>query len=303
MVLLSIGYSSKKCDIYDKFSELAGHFKEKGINIGLVECDSNEIHFIKCVIRDEDSNQYNILEIKDSFNMYAANLLYDVIVDNFQFDVIHKILNDNYNSLKNEEIHEICNKCMCILKGTVSPSSEDYLFYINRKDKVVNKIIEYISENTDLMLEGFIRFRLKEYNGELEDLVDKVIEEFLVEKEYNEFIKLLKYFVEIQECRIDIINIVIDSDGGYSMYDSRCNEITEEFLKEMISDSMNGEINNDDLLVSSLITAAPRYIIIHNLSNVKNKEIIQTIRSVFCERVKICNGCSLCINKSPAHRI
>lgn len=303
MVLLSIGFASGKCDIYNKLNELTLYFKEKGVSIGLVECDSNDMHFIKCVIKDEDSNEYNIPEIKKSFNMYASDILYQIIVDNFQKDIIFKIINSNYDYFKNEETNEIASRCIGILKGAVSSSSEDYSYYLNRKDKVAKKIFEYVCESTDIIIEGFLRFRLKEYNSELEDLVDKVVEEYLVEKEYNEFIKLLKYFVEIQESRIEIVNIVIGMDGNYYMYDNKCNEITEEFLKEMINEDMSGDTNCDDLLVSSLITAAPRYIIIHNLSNVKNKEIIETIKSVFSERVKVCQGCSLCISKSPAHKI
>ncbi len=32
----------------------------------------------------------------------------------------------------------------------------------------------------------------------------------MVDKEYNEFIKLLKYFVEIEESKLDKLNILID---------------------------------------------------------------------------------------------
>ena len=34
----------------------------------------------------------------------------------------------------------------------------------------------------------------------------------MVEKEYNEFIKLLKYFVEIQESKVDEVNILIEEE-------------------------------------------------------------------------------------------
>jgi putative sporulation protein YtxC len=192
---------------------------------------------------------------------------------------------------------------LSFIKSLRSSIGSDYLYYITRKDKIVKKIYEYISDSTDIIIEGFLRFRLKELNGELEDLVDKIVEEYLVEREYNEFIKLLKYFVEIQESRIDTVNVVIDAYGKYCMYDNNHNEITEEFLKDLLSENMGGEVSYDDLFVSSLITAAPRYIIIHNLFNTHNKEIIETIKNVFNERVKICTGCDLCMSKSPVHKL
>ncbi len=40
----------------------------------------------------------------------------------------------------------------------------------------------------------------------------------MVEKEYNEFIKLLKYFVDVQENKIDEVNIIIDKLGNYIRY-------------------------------------------------------------------------------------
>lgn len=302
MVLLSIGFASGKCDVYDRLNDLTRYFKDNGIVIGLVESDSNDMHFIKCVIKDEE-NSYNTSEIKDSFYLYAANILYDIIMDNFQSDVIHKVIKENYGYFRKDEAIDIAGRCICILNGTGTILNGEAFYYTNRKDRIIKKVYEYISDSPEMILEGFLRFRLKEFNNEIEDLVDKVVEEYLVEREYNEFIKLLKYFVEIQESNIEIVNIVINSDGNYCMYDDSYNEITESFLKEVLGENLSGDVNYDDLLVSSLITAAPHYIVIHNLSNVKNKEIIETIKNVFCDRVKICPGCSLCNSMSPLHKM
>ena len=35
----------------------------------------------------------------------------------------------------------------------------------------------------------------------------------LSEKEYNEFIKLLKYFVDIQDCKLEEVNIIVQRNG------------------------------------------------------------------------------------------
>jgi putative sporulation protein YtxC len=303
MVLLTIGFASGKCDIYERLRELSNYFKEKGIVIGVVESDSNDMHFIKCIIRDEDTNYYSISEIKKVFNVYASNMLYQIIVDNFQIDVLKKIIKDNYYYFKEEEAFEIVNKCMNILNGSAGISGQDYLFYKNRQDKITQKILEYVDDNTDIILEGFLRFRLKEITKDLESIVDRVVEDYLVEREYNEFIKLLKYFVEIQESQVETVNIVINMDGSYSMYDNKSNEITQELLNDLTNEGFNGEVNRDDLLVSSLITAAPGTIVFHNISNARNKEIIETIRSVFCDRVKLCNGCDMCLKQTHIHKV
>ena len=44
---------------------------------------------------------------------------------------------------------------------------------------------------------------MKELREDIEEIIDKVVEEYMVEKEYREFVKLLKYFVDIQESKIE----------------------------------------------------------------------------------------------------
>ena len=54
------------------------------------------------------------------------------------------------------------------------------------------------------------------------------------------------------------------------------------------------EINYDDLLVSSLITLAPRKVTFHSVRYFKNKELLETIKNVFYNNVIICDGCCIC---------
>ena len=54
----------------------------------------------------------------------------------------------------------------------------------------------------------------------------------MIEKEYKEFIKLLKYFVDIQESKIEKINIYIKG-GGYVLKDGYGNDVFGDFMKEL----------------------------------------------------------------------
>lgn len=301
MELLSIGCESGKSDVYGRLAEMAGLFNEEGIRIGLAESDSDDMHFIKCIISDDVCEKCRIAEIKKCFDVYTANIIYQVIIESFEIDFIKKILRENHSYFSIDEMNDISVRCIKILNGSYPSSAGNYFYSMNLKDKITCRILEYISENTVIVLEGFLRFRLKDLVDEIEEFVDKVVEEYLIEREYNEFIKLLKYFVEMQESRMEVVNIIVSSDGSYYMYDDSLNDITGEFLKDLINEGMNGEVSYDDLLISSLITNAPKRIIIHNSSEIKNKEIIETIKSVFTDRVKICPGCRLCINK--AHKV
>ncbi|MBS5824887.1 MAG: putative sporulation protein YtxC, partial [Clostridium argentinense] len=115
------------------------------------------------------------------------------------------------------------------------------------------------------------------------------------EKEYNEFIKLLKYFVDVQESKINEVNILIDKDGNYVVRDEFENDILSNLVNELYDSRISSKVSSEDLIISGLITSAPKKIVIHCVENSRNKELIETIKNVFGERVQFCNNCSRCI--------
>jgi len=105
---------------------------------------------------------------------------------------------------------------------------------------------------------------------------------------------LLRYFVEIQEPKIDTVHVIVNYDNRYTLLDGSKREITNECIQEYANEITEGEINYDDLLVSSLITFAPRKIVIHSMGHSRNKELMETIKNVFSGRVIMCQGCDVC---------
>ena len=47
-----------------------------------------------------------------------------------------------------------------------------------------------------------------------------------MEREYREFIRLLKYFVDIQDPKFEIIHVVLKPDNKYILLDENKKEIT-----------------------------------------------------------------------------
>lgn len=155
--------------------------------------------------------------------------------------------------------------------------------------------MEYFEHSNSVILDGFVNFRLKDYVKDLEEIVDKAVDDFLMEREYKEFIRLLRYFVDIQEPKFNVIHIIAGYDNKYILLDENKHEITNECLQEFMNDLPEGEINYDDLLVSSLITMAPRKLIIHGTKGFRNKELLETIKNVFWGKLIVCSECELCI--------
>lgn len=120
--------------------------------------------------------------------------------------------------------------------------------------------------------------------------MERAVDEFVIEKEYNEFIELLRYFVEIQEPRIGLVNVLQETDGSFQIMDSNENIIKNEYLEGYLVDMFDGEVEYEDLLVSALINIAPEKILLH----FDDAEVEKTVKSIFGERVSICQGCYLC---------
>src|SRR5699024_9866942 len=122
--------------------------------------------------------------------------------------------------------------------------------------------VSYMEENNELIINGFTRFRLKYYIEDLEEAIDAGAEDYLMEREYNEFIGLLQYFVDVQEPKIETLHILIDHEHNYLLLNNNYQHIQNNYLEELASEFLDGEIKYEDLLISSLITIAPTKIYI-----------------------------------------
>ena len=69
-------------------------------------------------------------------------------------------------------------------------------FFLIKQD-----ILTYLEDVPEINIIGFIRFRLATYKKMLSELVEKVIKDYRLQKEYKEFITMLRFFVNTQKNR------------------------------------------------------------------------------------------------------
>lgn len=214
----------------------------------------------------------------------VSAIITDIILNKMRDNIIDKIIREEYFYLTEEEKVKIKNEALKILYGE---TENDSSFLNEWKQKIKKRIYDYLINNNEIILEGFIRFRLKDFVKEIEEGVDRAVDDLLVEREYNEFIKLLRYFVEVQDPKIEEVHIQFDPDKGYILYDLNHNVINNKLIEDLAKEISDKDITQDDLLISSLITIAPERVVIHNPNFIKNSEIINTINNVFYGKVKI----------------
>lgn len=299
MLLLTVVYDKEREDIVDGINNIKEYFKSKNIVIGISESIESNTHFVKIFCEEEIKGR-----LRNVFNIHIANILYNVVIDEFYNKDMMDFLSDTYFFLKYDEIKEIKENSMETLKGEGSIVDENSVYCINKRNAIIDKIVQCIDENKEINISGFITFRMKELKDDLETIIDKIVEKYMVEKEYNEFIKLLKYFVEVQESKIDLINIDINSDGKYIIRDKNDNDITEKLFSDLNDLRYRENTNVEDILISVLITNSPEKIIIHCVDNCTNSELVDTIKKVFTDRVEFCDECNVCKKiKCSIHKV
>lgn len=286
MLILKLAYNEELTFSHD-LQELKESLKKKDITIGLVESIEGKTHIIK-IMCDKDSYNNKIEEI---INLYVSNILYRIVIDYYRKREMFEFITDNYFFLKQSEILEVENKILKVLNCEAACKDEDSIYCLNRINNIIEKIRQCIGEKQEINVDGFITFRLRMLREDIEKIVDKVVEKYMVEKEYEEFVRLLKYFVDIQECKIEKIIISIEAGSHYIIKDEYGKDLYKDFLKELTGDENDFDINIEDILISGLITSSPKNIIIYGKRNCNNKEFLETIKNVFGDRVTCFDEC------------
>ena len=213
--------------------------------------------------------------LKEQYANGLEDSVCDWIINKYSKKIIQRILLKEYCYFSRAQQQKICESAVEAAHKTI------------KREDIKQHLSDYFETSNQLFLEGFVRFRLKEYRDKIEEIVETCVEDFVVEKEYSEFLNLLKYFVNVQEAKIDELTVVAEDGGRYVYYDSHSNEISEWCTRDFMEEFTGGEINYDDLLISVLIVLAPNKVFLHNSDNIKNRELINTIENVFEERLEL----------------
>lgn len=210
----------------------------------------------------------------------AINEVIDLILIILRNKYLKKYIWDNYKKLKDKEKEEIYKEANCLF-------DKKEPFIINT---IYNKLTEVAESEKDLNIDGFFRFRMRDFMVYISIISDIALEEYLIKRDKNQFINTLKYFIESQEHKIDLLIIHIMKDSSFRFFDRNGIEINNKESEEMMSMIMKEDLNYEDCLISVLLALCPKKIeIIDDLKNDTSKEIIENIKIIFEDNVKIIN--------------
>lgn len=215
-----------------------------------------------------------------------SSILSFLVIDELEENFINTIILQNYFYFNPIERKQILNLCFEI-------NAKDFSIIFDKKFKsLFNNFYEYISSNKSLVLKGFTNFRIKSYFEILDDIVNEAVNQFIVEKEYTEFISLLKLYISSQNSNCETVHIVYSASESILLDENK--EIisisNDCFRAKYLSDIT---FSSNDYTLNALLTLIPKKIYIHLIDS-KIDEFINTIQSVFENRTYICKDCNIC---------
>ena len=121
--------------------------------------------------------------------------------------------------------------------------------------------------------------------------MDLSVNQYIIEKEYKEFINLLKIYINSTEPKTDILHLIyingesilLDKEKNIIKIDQNINNA--KYLSDIT-------FSSNDIALNTLLSLLPRKIEIHIINN--EDEFINTLKLIFENRISICNSCNIC---------
>ena len=223
-------------------------------------------------------------EIYD-FISILSTILTDCILLFYEPILIKRSINYNYFYFDNFEKKIIYDNCYSYIN-----SGEDGTLKF-RKDEIYTVVLEYINKNKAMILDGFVNFRLDEYLSTIDETVDFSVNKYVIEKEYNEFIDLLKFYIDSKESKTNLVHLIYANNESILLDESK-NIISYNdniFDYKYLSDI---SFSSNDYALNALLTLLPKKIEAHIIGY--EDEFIGTLKSIFTSRVSICKNCNIC---------
>lgn len=270
--------------------------------------------------RKDNISYYNIISILT--NLQCEDLSIELDTQNNDYDKIIYSINNIDNKYECTDI--ISSKINNIIKEYMIEECYKYLdksyFYFEDNESIIikqsiteevnndiktslifkNKIKEYLQDNTSININGFIKFRLKFINSYAQQVVEKCIDNYLIKKEYSNFINILKYFTEEDSEGRESINIIFKNEK-LQIYDENMKKISLVSNIEFSQELEPSEIVYDESIINLIITISPKKIVMHLSKTYENmdeisRNTVDIVNKLFVDRIKFCTECEYCKN-------
>ncbi len=221
----------------------------------------------------------------DFFYDKISSILTECIIYFYEVKLLRRILEYNYFYFSSDEKKQILSSAKDFIEEDTISKEDNYF-------SIYYSVMDYIKQNKSLILDGFINFRLQNYMKNLDYIIDISVNKFLIEKEYNEFVDILKFYVSITPFQISLIHLVYYKNESILLDNNKKVIRTDD---KIFSDKYLPDISfsNNDYVLNTILNLIPKKLIIHMIDS-KEDEFINTLKLIFGNRCEICSDCIIC---------
>lgn len=212
------------------------------------------------------------------FYNFVSKAISNSIIKFYEPTLINKMISLNYFYFSDDEKKVIYDEYKLLIRKKN-----------NRLKLINNSVLSYLTTNKSIILNGFVHFRLFTYTEYVDKLLQDAINQFIVDKEYYEFVDLLKNYVDSKIPEDININLIYVNSEAILLYDNGQIVNLDKFNSIYLSDI---SFCSNDYVLNTLIGILPCRICLHLIS--KEDSFIKTIKLIFSDKVVICKGCTLC---------
>ncbi|MBA4496548.1 sporulation protein YtxC [Paenactinomyces guangxiensis] len=263
---------------------LITQLQEKGFGCSLEERIIGDRQFFLCTSGSKNRSQ------ERKWQKLLGQTMAEFICDCQEPEMIRHIIRSEYQVQYTKEITQIEGYARRLLESSAWEHAR--IVYVSRRQKLAKQISLYLKESNKMAVDGFVRFRMKTYRKALSKCVKEALDEYLLDKEYKEFIQLLRYFVSVQIPKMDVVHVIHQGRRRLHMLKADGTPLKFKEMDGAAHEVMEPTFSHEDFIVSTLLNIAPEKVILHTRDPEEN--IVRTLIQIFEDRILVCNSCSKC---------
>ncbi len=263
-----------------------------------VEIDKKRFPGVSDFIRRLDTE--DILYMSNEYDVLSGcknKMCYRFEFDNTAVQAVSRILSE---LIKNDYLRAYADNIIdinyCGLDTAERASVVSNILKMSDTEQIALLLESFISNNNHVHMGGFVLFRLKDYLGEFEDEIDFAVDEYIQQKRYRDFVKILRFFVSIQDSVFDSINVVVKNEEKYCLLDNNGNPINKDLLDSTYCELASINEDNSYIMLNDIISLSPKHITIHCRKSDLGRDYIKVIQEIFGSKIKFCHKCNMCKN-------
>ncbi|MED5019074.1 putative sporulation protein YtxC [Paenibacillus chibensis] len=290
MELFSIAAQTSNPQEAERYSRMVSeanqdlHKKYKSLSIS---CTVHE-NVVLWGCREDDPRFFKGNHLQQVYETAARTVAKYILQDKEQ-RLVEKILQEEFDFPDPEEHEQILKHCRMIL-GQNQELNESWN---RRSDMLVQGLQQCLTERPLLHVDGFLTFRSRAYAKELKEIVEYAVDEFLMDRQYEEFVGMLKYFVYFQQPQVPLVHVIHKGGQELLLLDEDLNPLEYRADEGVVVERLDQQdLQMEDAVVTTLISVSPAKIVIHTRE--PHMAVIRTLTQIFEQRVEICRYCPDC---------